>query len=348
MGRTATPRSHDLDQIKARGIEMETCSRRIVGAALLAASLWAVPWGAARAERFPERPVMVVNPFPAGGSLDNLLRLLAQKVTESMGQPMLVENRPGASSIIGSGFVARAKPDGYTLLAQSTNFTIAPAVGVELPYDTEKSFEPVTLLAAVPQVLAVPAASAARSVKDLVEQAKGHPGSVTYGTLGPGTGGHMTGEAFQRSAGITLSQIPFRGSSQTLQALAGGHIGMAFGNLPEILEYEKGGLVRPLAIAADKRSALAPTLPTMAEAGYPGVISEPWYGILAPAGTPAAIVDRLQVEFAKALRQPDVAQRLRELGIRTVASTPQEFRQYISGEIRQYGKLAKEANISLK
>jgi tripartite-type tricarboxylate transporter receptor subunit TctC len=303
--------------------------------------------GPAAAENFPEKRITLINPFAAGGSLDVLCRLLAERLRETLGQPVVVEVRSGAGSTIGSNFVAKSKPDGHTLLAQATNFTIAPAVGAKLPYDWKKDFAPVTLLGTIPQVLTVPQNSPVQTVNDLVKAARAQPGSVTYGTLGDGSGGHLHGSKFQRVAGIQLTQIPFKGNADILTALAGGHISMSFSNLPEVIAYQRQLRVRPLAIATEARSEMVPDLPTMAEAGYPGVISVPWYGILAPAGTPRPVIGLLQKEFAAALKHPATVARLKEMGITGIGSTPEEFAERLDSEVKRFRTIAEETGIRL-
>lgn len=321
-----------------------TSRRRFLHHAALPFALSAM--GASHASNYPQKPVLLVNPFAAGGSLDNLLRILGQKVGDSLGQTIVVENRTGAGSMIGSLYVARARADGYTLLAQARNFTTAPALGAKLPYHWRNDFTPVILLGAIPQVLTVAADVPAHSVADLVKLAKAQPGTLSYGTLGDGSGTHLSGKTFEQVAGVSMTQIPFKGSAETLRALAGGHITMAFGNLPEVLTYHKGGRVRMLGIGSETRSELAPELPTMAEAGFPMVV-KPWYGILAPARTPPDIITLLHREFAAALRQPEVVAKVREMGIIASGATPQEFARQMESEVKAFAELGRKANISL-
>lgn len=314
--------------------------------ASLGASLAALPEAAAQA--YPSRPITLVVPFSAGGSLDVLCRLIGLRLQESMGQPVIVENRAGAGSLIGTGQVAKAKADGYTLLAQTRVINITPALGGKVSYDWKRDFQPVFLMGAMPQALAVPASSKIQSVKELVEIAKKDPGKVMYGTLGEGSGGHLTGRMLEMAADIRMTPVPFKGSSQTMTALAGGQIDMTFGNLPEVLQYEKSGRVRGLALALPQRSELAPQLPTLAEIGYPGVISNPWYGILAPAGTPAPVIDRLHKELSAALRHPDVAAKFKELGVSMRGAGPQEFGKQMQEEFDEFERFGRLAGIRLQ
>ena len=302
----------------------------------------------AAAQAYPGKPVTIVNPFAAGGSLDIMARLVAEQLTPQLGQPVVVENRPGAGSTIGTALVARARPDGYTLLVTAANIVSAQAFGAPVNYDWKKDFEPVTLLGTIAQVVAVPQDSPVQSLRDLVALSKSNPGGYSFGSLGPGSGGHINGKLLEQATGITLTDIPFKGMAETMGALAGGHIQLAFGNLPEVLTYQRGGRVRPIALAMPTRSQLAPDVPTMAEAGYPTGAIVPWYGVLAPAGTPTDVVAKLQRAFATALAHPAVAARLKEMAITPVGSRPDEFRRQLESEYAMYVKMSKDMGISLK
>jgi tripartite-type tricarboxylate transporter receptor subunit TctC len=300
---------------------------------------------AALAQGFPHKPIHVINPFPAGGTLDTVVRLIAQKMSDQVGQPVVVENKTGASGIIGFSAAAKAPPDGHTLVAMANSFAVAPAVRTDLPYDSYKDFAPVTFIGRTPHVLAVHASSPANSVKDLVAMAKQKPQSVSYGTLGDGTYSHLVGKMFEKAAGVELLQVPFRGSAPTIAALVGNQITMAFGNLPEIMPHVRAGRLKPLAIASPKRSPLAPELPTIAEAGYPGFTSESWYGFLAPGGTPPELVSSLQREVARALAHPELKERLAGLGVVPGGETPVEFAGFLREQMASYAAIVKEANI---
>ncbi|MGE0807368.1 MAG: Bug family tripartite tricarboxylate transporter substrate binding protein [Burkholderiaceae bacterium] len=302
----------------------------------------------ASAQPYPNRPITLVVPFSAGGSLDLLCRLIGLRIQESTGQPVLVDNRPGAGGTIGTTLVAKSKPDGYTLLAQTRIINLTPALGAKVSYDWKNDFQPIILLGAIPQALAVPSTSLARSVQEFVALAKKDPGKTMYGTLGEGSGGHLTGRMFEMVAKIQMTPVPYKGSSQTMTALASGQIDMTIGNLPEVLQYEKMGRVRPLALAAHARSELAPQLPTLAEVGFPGVVSAPWYGILAPAGTPEAVIDKIHKEIAMALKHPEVIAKFNELGIAIQAIGPEPFRRQMQEEFTEYERFGREAGIKLQ
>jgi len=320
---------------------------RFIGVVLAVA--FGVPtYSAHAADAYPNRVVTIVNPFAAGGSLDILVRLMADRMTETLGQSVIVENRPGAGSMIGTALVARARPDGYTLLATATNIVSAPALGAPVQYDWKKDFAPVTLLGTIAQFVAVPQDSPAKTLQDFVALAKAKPGFYSIGSLGPGSSGNVNGKRLEQAAQIQLADIPYKGMSETMTALASGQIQVAYGNVPDVLMFQRGGRVRPIAIAMPTRSELAPNVPTMAESGYPTGAAPPWYGVLAPAGTSPDIVAKLQESFAAAMKHPPIAARIKEMAITPIASTPDEFRQYLDAEYAMYSKLGKEMGISLK
>lgn len=310
-----------------------------------AALLLAVACSCAFAQAYPTKPVKIIVPFPPGATFDTTVRILAQSMTMTMGQPVVVENKAGAGGILGTAEGARAAPDGYTFVAVANNFATTPAVRDDLPFDSVKDFAPVVFIGWIAQILAVPASSPANTAQELVALAKQQPGKISYCSLGDGSMGHFVGKKFEQVANIQLLQVPFRGSAQSLPALVGGQISMCFGNVPEVLGYAKAGRVKALAIATPERSPLAPSLPTLAEAGYPGVISQAWYGILAPAGTPAPIVARVNNEVGKALAVAETRERLATMGISVANGTPAEFTALLRREMETFAKIAKDANI---
>lgn len=300
---------------------------------------------ASLAQNFPHKPVHIINPFPAGGTLDTVVRLIAQKMSEQVGQPVVVENKTGASGIIGLSAAAKAVPDGHTMVAMANSFAVTPAVRKDLPYDSTRDFVPVTFIGRTPHVLAVHASLPANSLQELVALARQRPESVSYGTLGDGTYSHLVGKMFEKAAGVQLLQVPFRGSAPTIAALVANQITMAFGNLPEIMPHVRAGRLKPLAIASPKRSALAPELPTVAELGYPGFTSESWYGFLVPGGTPPELVSSLQREVARALVHPELKERLAGLGVVPGGEPPAEFAAFLREQMASYAAIVKEANI---
>jgi len=302
--------------------------------------------GTAAAQSFPNKQVTIIVPFSAGGTLDAVTRLMAGKMAENMGQPVVVENRTGAAGFIGWQAVAKAAPDGYTIGTIANSFAVNPAVRNDLPFDTLKDFAPLTSLGITPHILAVHTSSPAKSVSELVALAKQKPGTITYGTLGQGSYSHLVGKMFEKAAGgMDLVQVPFRGSAPSIVAVVGNQISMVFGNLPEVLPHVQGGKLRALAISALNRSPLAPDLQTMTEAGYKGFHSESWYGLVAPAGTPPAILNRLQQEVARAMALPDVKERMANMSVSGGGDTPAEFAKSLRDLMATYAAIAKETNI---
>jgi tripartite-type tricarboxylate transporter receptor subunit TctC len=310
------------------------------------ALLFALLSTAAGAQPFPSKPILIVVPFSAGGTLDAVTRLVAAKMSENVGQPVVIENRTGAAGIIGFQSVAKAPPDGYTLVTVANSFAVNPAVRSDLPFDTVKDFAPLTSLGITPHVLAVHPSFPANSVKELVAIARQKPDTLTYGTLGEGSYSHLVGKMFEKAGGgLKLVQVPFRGSAPSIVAVLGNQITMVFGNLPEILPHVKGGKLKALALSALKRSPLAPDLPTMTEAGFPGFHSESWYGLVAPAGTPSDILHRLQREVARAMTDPQVKERLAQQSVYGGGETPEEFATSLRALMASYAAIAKETNI---
>ena len=300
----------------------------------------------AQAQPFPSKPITIVVPFSAGGTLDAVTRLVGSKVSENIGQPVVVENRTGAQGVIGFQSVAKAPPDGYTLVTVANSFAVNPAVRNDLPYDSLKDFAPLTSLGITPHVLAVHPSLAVGSVKELVALARQKPDTLTYGTLGEGSYSHLVGKMFEKAAGgLKLVQVPFRGSAPSILAVLGNQITMVFGNLPEIAPHMKGGKLKALAISATARSPLLPDLQTMTEAGFPGFHSESWYGLVAPAGTPPEVLNRLQREIARVLTLPDVKERLAAQSVSGGGETPGEFAASLRVLMATYAAIAKETNI---
>ncbi len=296
--------------------------------------------------QWPAKPILIVIPFSAGGTLDAVTRLVGSKVSEGLGQPVVIENRTGAQGIIGFQSVAKAPPDGYTLVTVANSFAVNPAVRNDLPYDSVKDFAPLTSLGITPHILAVHPSVPANSVKELAALARQKPETLTYGTLGEGSYSHLVGKMFEKAAGgIKLVQVPFRGSAPSIVAVLGNQITMVFGNLPEIAPHMKAGKLKALAISATTRSPLVPDLPTMTEAGFPGFHSESWYGLVAPAGTPPEILSRLQREVARVLTLPDVKERLAAQSVSGGGETPEEFTASLKNLMVTYAAIAKETNI---
>ncbi len=295
---------------------------------------------------FPSRPVHIIVPFPAGGVADLLPRMIGEKLSVKWGQAVIVENKAGASGNIGMAEVARAAPDGYTLaLAPAGNLTVNPLLFTNLPFDTHKAFAPVTDLAASPNVLAVNPAVPAKTFPELIAYAKAHPGKLNFASPGDGSGAHLAGELLKLDAGINMVHIPYKGLAPAVNDLLAGNVQMMFAGISTVLPHIKAGRLRPLAIASLERSPQLPDVPTVAESGYPGFEVTSWYGIVAPAGTPQALIDKIRHDMVEALHAPDVQARLSSLGLEPIGDTPQHFAATIQAETRKWDDIVKRAHI---
>ena len=312
-----------------------------VGAALLACAMAA----GAHAQHYPERPIRLIVSYPPGGGTDVTARAIAPKLGEGLGRQIVIDNRPGAGSVIGTDLVAKASPDGYTLLMADTTFGIIPGLYPKLPFDALRDFQPVTQVSAVPVGLVVHPGLAASSVKELVSMAKAKPGALNFGSGGVGTPVHMAGELLKIAAKIDIVHIPYKGAGPAFADLLGGHFQLMFPTLQSAVPHIKSNRLRLLALTTEKRSAAFPEAPTMAEAGVPGVVATAWFGIEAPRGTPQAIVARLHAETIKAMQDPVIKQRFSAEGADIVASTPNEFAAFIANEIAKWTKVVKDGGI---
>ncbi len=295
---------------------------------------------------YPTRPIRLIVGYPPGGSTDIAARLIAQRLTPVFSQNVIVDNRAGASGMIGAGIVAKGEPDGHTLsFAASPEAAIYRALVKNPPYDSLRDFQPVTLVGRVPFMLVAHPSVAASSVKELISLAKAKPGVLNFASFGNGTSNHLVGEAFRAAAGINIVHIPYKGSAPALADLLGGQVQMTFDAVPVVLPHVKAGKLKALGLATPKRSPLAPEVPTMEENGLPGFSGGTWWGVLAPARTPAAVVERVSKEIAAILRAPDVAQVFNDRGFEAVGNTPAEFRAFIESETRRWLKVAQGAGI---
>ena len=305
--------------------------------------------GAAIAQTYPVKSVRMVVPFAAGaGSNDIMARLIAQKLTDALGQQFVVDNRPGASGIIGMEIVAQAPPDGYTVLMMSLTFSVNPSLFSKLPYDTVKDFVPVTMVASAPLMLVVHPSIPVKSVQEFIAYAKANPGKLNFGSGGPGTTPHLAGEMIKTMAGVQMTHIPYKGGAPALTDLVGGQIQFMLENIPGTLPFAKSGKLRALAVTDLKRSPLLPELPTLDESGLKGFQIVGWNGLFVPAGTPQAIVNKLQGEVAKALMLADVKERLSIMGADGVGDTPQHFAAFIKAEIPKWAKVVKDAGLKIE
>lgn len=322
---------------------------RIVPALALTAALGiatATAPGAARAQAWPAKPVRVLVPFPPGGSTDIVARIVAQKVGERLGQPLTLENRGGAGGTIGTALIAKAPNDGYTIgVASTSTHVVAPAVYPKLEYDVVKDFAPVSLMAVTPYLLVVNPSVAVKDVKEFVAFAKARPGKVNYASAGVGSTTHLAMEMLKSSGGFFALHIPYNGNGPAGTAVIAGQVDALFGSLPALLPHAKSGKVRALAVGTPKRSPALPDVPTVAEAAYPGFDASLWLAIVAPAGTPAPIVERLHREIVAVLGQPDVADALSKAGAEPATSTPAELEALIRDSLPKYAKVVQTAGV---
>jgi tripartite-type tricarboxylate transporter receptor subunit TctC len=307
----------------------------------LALALAAIAFGT-QAQNYPIKPIRLVCPFPPGGAVDIASRAVAHELQQVLGQPVTVDNRPGAGGNIGADAVAKSAPDGYTLLMTTSGImAINPALYSRLPFDTVKDFAPVSVLVSLNNVLVVNPSVPAKSVKELIALAKAQPGKLTYASSGNGTSIHLSGELFKSMTGVDLLHIPYKGSSPAVTDLLGGQVNMMFDNIPSSLPHIRAGKLRALAVTGSKRSQLLPDVPTIAEAGVPGYDSYVWFGIVAPAGTPPEIIARLNAALVKIAATPAFRDRLSAQGYDVLSTTPEQMAISIRGEIAKWGKIVK-------
>ena len=296
------------------------------------------------AEGYPSRPIKVIVPYVAGGSGDVLARLLGEKVSRKLGQPVVIDNRPGANTIVGMEVVARSAADGYVLLMNSAAMTINPSV-MKVPFDTVNDFTPVINLVAASQVLVVNPSVPANNLKELIALAKAKPGALSFGTGGTASPGHVSGELLKSMAGVDIVHVPYKGIAPAVTDLLGGQIQMLFADGLAILPHIKQQSVRAIAVCGTTRYPSAPEIPTMAEAGLPGYENTLWWGLLGPGRMPPAIVAKLNAAFAEALKQPDVQQRLTEMSVSMIADSPEHFAQRIRSDLDKWSKATAITNL---
>jgi len=318
--------------------------RRVIQAIGLAV---AMSGGAAMAQAWPAKPISLIVPFPPGGTTDVLARALADKLTLSLGQTVIVESKPGAGATIGADYVAKAKPDGYTLLVGAVHHTIASSVYKKLPYDFQKDLAPITTIALVPNVLVVNANTPAKNVAELVALAKAKPGQYNYGSNGNGTAQHLIGTQFQNLTGTDLVHVPYKGSGPLATDLLGGQINMSFDTVTPVLQHIKSGKLRALAVTTAKRSSALPDVPTLEEAGLKGFDIGTWFGVLAPVATPKDVLARLSAEMVKVIQSPDFRKRMEEIGAEPIGNSAEQMAQQIKGETEKFAKLVKEAKVTI-
>jgi tripartite-type tricarboxylate transporter receptor subunit TctC len=300
----------------------------------------------AQTDKWPARPVTYVVPFPAGGTTDILARLIAQPLAAAIGQPVVVENKPGAGGNVGSDYVAKAPADGYTILGGTiSSHAINASMYPKMPYDAAKDFQPVTLIGTNANVLIVHPSNPAKNLADFIAQGKAKPGSVNFASAGNGTSQHMSGELFKSMTGIDMVHIPYKGSAPAIADVMGGQVTMMFDTIVVAAPHIKSGRVKPLGVTSTKRVKGFEDIPTVAEAGVPGYEVVSWQGIFMRAGTPKEIVQRLNTELVKILNMPDVRERMDSLGLDVVANTPEQFAAFQQAEIAKWAKIVKESNL---
>ena len=310
-------------------------------AAVLAACTLGLAANAALAQDYPQKAIKMITPYPPGGPTDVLARAISQKLSERLGQPIVIDNRPGASGMIGADQVAKAAPDGYTLLANASIHVINPSLYASPPYDAIKDFAPVSQIAEVPLVLVVNPALGVKTVQELIAKAKAGP--LNFASSGNGSAPHLAGEGFNIATGTKMQHIPYKGSGPAITDLIGGQVNLMFDSLPSSMPHIKSGRIVAIAVTTKKRSSALPNVPTVAESGVPGFDVSTWYGVWAPAATPPAIVRRVSSDIAAVVRMPEVRARLAELGAEPVGSTPEEFAAYNRSELGKWAKIVKDS-----
>ena len=311
------------------------------------ALLFAMTGAGAMAQAWPGKPVSLVVPFPPGGTTDVLARALSEKLSRSLGQPVIIEHRPGAGATIGADYVAKSRPDGYTLLIGAVHHTISSSVYKKLPYDFQKDFAPITTIALVPNVLVVNAVTPARNVAELVALVKAQPDKASYGSAGNGTAQHLIGTQFQALTGTALTHIPYKGSGPLVTDLLGGQILMSFDTITPVLQHIKSGKLRALAVTTATRSPALPDVPTLEEAGLAGFNIGTWFGVLAPAATPKDIVTRLSNELMAIIQSPEFIKRMDEIGAQPIGNKPAEMALQIANETAKFASLVKAGKITV-
>ena len=301
----------------------------------------------ARAD-FPDKTIRIVVPYTPGGFNDTLGRIVAQKFTDNWGVPAVVENRPGGGTLIGTDAVAKAPADGYTLLVVAFPFAVNPSLYAKLPYDTLKDFAPLILAGQSANILVVNNDVPVKSVKELIDIAKAKPGTISYGSTGSGSSNHLSMELFRLMTGTNLIHVPYKGSAPMVTDLLGGHVQVAFDNVPNVIQQVKAGKLRALAVTSAGRDTSVPDLQTVAEAGVPGYEVGVWFGMVAPAATPPDVLAKLNAELNKILAMPDVKQKFADQGVNPVGGTPERFSEHLRTQIEKWGKVVKESGAKVE
>jgi tripartite-type tricarboxylate transporter receptor subunit TctC len=318
---------------------------RVVALRFVTAMLCATSAGAQDAKDYPNRPIRFIVPYPPAGGTDIVARILTEPLAAALGQPIIIDNRGGAAGNLGTDIAAKSAPDGYTILFTLSSHTINPKLYDKLPFDVEKDFAPISLAALIPQILVVHPSVPVNNVSDLIALAKREPGKLNYASVGTESPGHIAGELFKLKTGVDIVHVPYKGGGPAVTDTLGGQVQLLFVSIPAALQYVKAGKLKALAVTSDKRSLAAPDIPTIAESGVPDCVVNSWYGALAPAKTPPAIVAKLQAAFAKVLAQPEVKDKLFLQGAEAASSTSAEFDRRIRDELKQWEYVIREAKI---
>ena len=322
---------------------MADALRRFVWALVAALALTATT---GRAE-YPDKPIRIIVPFPPGAFNDQLARVLGQRFTQRWGQPVIVDNRPGGATVIGTDLAAKSPPDGYTLLIVSFAFAVNPSLQSRLPFDTVKDFAPIGLAATTPNFLVVRPTLPAKSVQELLTLARSKPASLNYASAGNGTSNHLSMELFKSMAGVDLVHVPYKGSAPAVADLLGGKVDVMFDNAPNVLPQVKAGKLRALAVSSGKRSTAAPELPTVAESGVSDFEVQVWFGVVAPTGTPKPIIDKLNAEINRILQTPDVKSTFERQGVDVAGGTPEQFAAHLRTQMSKWAKVVKDTGAHL-
>jgi tripartite-type tricarboxylate transporter receptor subunit TctC len=326
----------DYASLKSRQFHFAKCLHGLAIPAFLLLVVGAAP---GFAQTFPSRPLSFVVPYPPGGGTDIVARLLAQKMSESMGQPVVVENKPGASGQIGTNLVARAAPDGYSMVIGGTPLGINPSLYRNIPFDVLTDLTPLSLLVTQPLVLVVHPSLPAQSVRELIALAKAQPGRINYASASSGSGGHLATELFKSMAGVDLVHVPYKGTAPSVTAILANEVGVLFDNPGTSLPHIQAGKLRPLAVTTRVRSPQLPSVPTLQEAGVDGYEVVSWFGVMGPGRLPKGLADRLSGELAKAMQMPDVREKLLQMGFMIIGNTPEQFGAFLRAEVAQWKRV---------
>jgi len=297
---------------------------------------------------YPNRPITLLIPYPPGGSADMLGRPLSVSLQAKLGQPVVLEYKPGAGGSIATAQLARSQPDGYTVLMVLAAHAINPSLYKSLPYDTRKDFAPVSLAATLPLLVTAPLSTPANTIPELIDYAKQHPGKLTYASAGPGNTSHLAVEMFKTATGTDMLHVPYKGSGPAVVALMAGEVSLMFDSISTSMPQVKAGKLKALAVTGEQRSPVLPNVPTVQESGVPGFVVNGWYGILAPAGTPPAVVNKLSQAIAQSLQEPAVREQLIGYGYEPIGSTPQAFGELIDSELQRWGKAVKDSGAAIQ